>query len=111
MTFNFIGIEVDSIEGIQVGLEFKLSVLPWILATVKKYIFDGSISTLSYVEQLGGLLYNLCHLSDLNPNFDAPVEMLWHLGYLIFEKLGPTFHIQLLDESFELLVGSKISDL
>ena len=93
------------------GLEFNLAVLPWILAAGKKFVFRGSRSTLAYVEQLGGLLYNLCRISDLNLDIDAPVGIIWHLGSLIFDKFGPTFHIQLLNESFELLVGAIIADL
>ena len=66
------------------GLEFNLAVLPWILAAGKKFVFRGSRSTLAYVEQLGGLLYNLLHISDLNINLDAPVGIVWCLGSLSF---------------------------
>ena len=56
------------------GLEFNLTVLPWILAAGTKCLFNGFRSTLAYVEQLGGLLYNLCHISDLNPDLDVPAD-------------------------------------
>ena len=97
--------------GIQVGLELNLTVLPWILATMKKCNFNRSRSMLAYVEKIGGLLYNSRHLSDFNLNLDAYVGIFWRLGFLRFEKLGPPFHIQLLNESFELLFGANIEDL
>ena len=62
-----------------------------------------------YVEQLGGLIYNFLHLSYLNIYLDAPVGVFWRLGSLRFEKIGPTFHIQLINESFEILVVTKIA--
>ena len=93
------------------GLEFNLTVLPWILAAMMKFIFSGSRSTLFYVEKYGGPLYNFCHLRDLNLDLDAPVGIVRRLGSLSFEKLGPPFHIQLLNEIFELLVGANVLDL
>ena len=65
--------------------------------------------TLAHVEQLGGLLYNLHHLGDLNIDLDAAVGIVRRIGSLIFEKFGPPFYIQFLDESFEILVGTNIS--
>ena len=56
------------------GLEFNLTVLPWILAAVTKYLSNGFRSTLTYVEQLGGLLCNLRHISDCNIDVDAPAD-------------------------------------
>ena len=76
-----------------------------------KFLFNGSRGTLVYVEQLGGLLYNFRHLSDLNLDIDAPVGIVRRLGSLRFYKLGPPFHIQLLNEIFELIVGANIADL
>ena len=91
-------------------LEFNLTVLPWILATVTKCPFDGSRSTMVYFEQRGGILYNFLHPSDLNLVIDAPVGIVRRLVFLRFEKLGPPFYIQLLNESFEILVDTKIVD-
>ena len=93
------------------GLEFNLTVLPWILAAMMKFIFSGSRSTLFYVEKYGGPLYNFCHLRDLNLDLDAPVGIVRHIGSLRFDYLAPPIHIQLLNERFELLVGAKITDL
>ena len=93
------------------GLEFNLAVLQWILSAMIKCIFGGSRSMLYYVEKLGGLLYNFCHLRYLNPDIDSPVGIVRSLGSLSFEKLGPPFHIQLLSDGFELLVGANIEYL
>ena len=90
------------------GLELNLAVLPCILAAVTKCLLYGYRSLLAYVEQPAGLLYNLRHFNDLNIDLDVPVGIVWRLGYLRFEKLGPPFHIQLLNEVIELLLGAKI---
>ena len=76
---------------------------------MKKCLFSGFISTLAYVEQLGGLLYSFRHFGDLNLDLDAPVAVFWRLRYLRFDKLGPPFHIKLLNESFEIIVSTKIA--